>query len=205
MPRDYAHRPRRTRNAPTTRTRFHWSSFAIGLALGIVTTVAGAMLPELLAGGSTAGTAESATTDDALVAAETAAAAPTKPESETRYEFYERLPRVHVETDTAAYGGPIEPTATAAAAQGAQTRTSPTEYVLQAGSFRNLEDADRLRGMLAALGLDASTSTVTLAGGATRHRVLVGPFDSEPAVHRALTQLREKDIDALLMARKTAG
>lgn len=188
MAHDYAHRPQRTRTAAVPAGRFHWVSFVAGVGLGIAVTVAGAMLPGWLAKERVA---------VPVTAASPADVQPTKGDATTRYEFYERLPRVRVGTDTTPYGGGASTPAPA----DALPQESP-EFVLQAGSFRNREDADRLRVSLEEVGFNAITTAVTLGGGTTRHRVLVGPFDSEPEVHRALTQLRERDIDALLMARK---
>ena len=114
--------------------------------------------------------------------------------AETQFEFYDELPRDRVATDPEAYGR-ITPT----------DAPGSIEYLVQAGSFEQAADADRLRASLLLLGLDASTRTVTLERGATWHRVLVGPFDSERDTRRVMTRLREQRIEPLLLKRPPLG
>ena len=88
------------------------------------------------------------------------------------------------------------------------TRASrePVEYLLQAGSFANRDDAERLRATVLLTGLTATTAQATLPSGAETHRVMVGPFAREQDVQRAMTKLREQHIDPLLLTRpKGAG
>ncbi len=114
----------------------------------------------------------------------------------TRFEFFERLPNEKISSRPE----PTETKTTPPVAEG------PHEFLLQAGSFTNKEDADRLRATLAQAGWNTETATVTLSSGATRHRVIVGPFTSSQEMQRAITQLRKQDVDALVLARKpTAG
>jgi len=52
------------------------------------------------------------------------------------------------------------------------------KYVLQAGSFRQFAEADKLKANLALLGVDAEIQTVTINKTDTWHRVRIGPFTS---------------------------
>ena len=158
------------------QSAFHWGSFGAGIALGIAFTLAGALLPEWW--GSLAPT---------VVAKPVAGeAAPV-----TRFEFFEKLPNEKISPRP-------EPTE----ATSPPVADGPREFLLQAGSFTNKEDADRLRATLAQSGWNTETATVTLSSGATRHRVIVGPFSSSQETQRAITQLRKQDVDALVLARK---
>lgn len=60
-------------------------------------------------------------------------------------------------------------------------------YIIQAGSFQRMQDADRRKAELAFLGLEASIKTATVKG-ATYYRVEMGPFsDSQNSkVQRSL-------------------
>ncbi len=166
-----------SRNRPRDRqSAFHWGSFGAGIALGIAFTLAGALLPEWWGSGAT------------TVAAKPVASDPTPV---TRFEFFERLPN----EKSTARAEPAETTAPPATA-------APREFLLQAGSFTNKEDAERLRATLMQSGWNTETATVTLSNGATRHRVIVGPFSSSQDTQRAITQLRKQDVDALVLARK---
>ena len=79
------------------------------------------------------------------------------------------------------------------------------DFLLQAGSFTNASDADKLRATLQSQGLNTATTTVTLSNGVVRHRVIVGPFNTSAETQRALTQLRAQNIEALVLARPAAG
>ena len=71
-------------------------------------------------------------------------------------------------------------------------------YILQAGSFRSKDDADRLRAELILQGMVVFTKEVEQASG-TWHRVLVGPFDSELPMTRARRALAEADIETITL------
>lgn len=71
-------------------------------------------------------------------------------------------------------------------------------YLLQAGAFRNEEDANRRRAQILLLDLDARTLRVTRQG-ATWHRVLVGPFPDRNLVRDAQLRLLEDRIDSIVL------
>ena len=75
-----------------------------------------------------------------------------------------------------------------------------TQYVLQAGSFRAIADADRRRGELALLGLESSIEQMNTDTGSW-HRVYIGPFDSRSAMAKARALTAQSDIDTLLLKR----
>ena len=69
-------------------------------------------------------------------------------------------------------------------------------YILQAGSFRNAEDADSLRARLILLGLDAYVKRGEVRGEFW-HRVLIGPISSNLALNRTQDKLAEESIEAI--------
>ena len=75
-----------------------------------------------------------------------------------------------------------------------------TQYVLQAGSFRAMADADRRRGELALLGLESSIEQMNTESGSW-HRVYIGPFDSRSAMAKARALTAQSNIDTLLLKR----
>ena len=190
MATDFANGPRRTRDVrrdPRARPRqrqsaFHPGSFGAGLALGIAFTLAVALLPEWWRNA-----AAQTTTAPAEAVAE--------PVPVTRFEFFDKLPRDTVATQ--------ERTDTEHLPRA--VNEPPREFLLQAGSFTNDEDAQRLRASLSLLGLNCATAAVTLSSGAVRHRVIVGPFASAAETQRAMTRLRDQNIDALVLARRPAA
>ncbi|MEM1187040.1 MAG: SPOR domain-containing protein [Pseudomonadota bacterium] len=118
-------------------------------------------------------------------AARQTATAPT-PE----YEFYEVLPRqkIDVEVDPAELPTQRSP-------------DSAPRYLLQAGSFRQAEDADRRRAELLLLGLEPRVEETQGQNGRW-YRVIIGPFESRSAMARARSLTAQQDIDTLLMQRK---
>lgn len=76
------------------------------------------------------------------------------------------------------------------------------EYILQVGSFKKMDDADRLRAELILMNLDAQVETVTVRNGQTWHRVLVGPYHSSSNVAKARSVLASNNINPLLLKRK---
>ena len=175
-------RQRRTSRSPARSPLFHGTSFFSGMVVGIGATIVGMLLPEWWEASAVKQPDSGGATAEQVTRAE------------TQFEFYDELPRDRVATDPEAYGR-ITPT----------DAPGSIEYLVQAGSFEQAADADRLRASLLLLGLDASTRTVTLERGATWHRVLVGPFDSERDTRRVMTRLREQRIEPLLLKRPPLG
>lgn len=63
-------------------------------------------------------------------------------------------------------------------------------YYLQAGSYREAEEAERARAAVLLLGLDAFIVTRQDARGATGHRVRIGPFVDPSRLTEAKKRLR---------------
>lgn len=87
--------------------------------------------------------------------------------------------------------------ASAAASAPAQPANN-TRYMLQAASFRDLADAEQLRGRLRNLSLLAQISEVQ-AGGNTWHRVQVGPYEDTRELNRAQDLMTTQGIEPLLI------
>ena len=75
-------------------------------------------------------------------------------------------------------------------------RIESFSYLLQAGSFRNPNDADELRGQLIPLGLDVFLKEIKV-DGTSWHRVMVGPFDTDLTLNRAQDKLAEAEIESI--------
>jgi cell division protein FtsN len=109
----------------------------------------------------------------------------------TRFDFYTLLPEREV----------IVPTEQ-------QETTEPEQqyqYILQAGSFKKADDADRLRAKLIMMGMDVRVDAVKGQGGDTWHRVQVGPFTSRSKLSKARSSLIHEGIETLLLKRKLEG
>lgn len=116
---------------------------------------------------------------------EPTAAKPPQP----RFDFYEILKDQEIEVP--------DRSAEIIAAQ-----PENVEYFLQAGSFRNGADADKLRAELLLLNLKATIEPATNAQGQVWHRVIVGPFTSRSRVAKARSILASNQLSPLLLKRK---
>lgn len=126
-----------------------------------------------------------------------------------RFEFYRLLNEQEVEV--AEEQAPEEngtqalPEADPAPEPSADSDPAPADsgedkrYLLQAGSFRQAEDADALKAKLALLGIQARIQAVELPGGETWHRVRVGPFSDLQQVNGVRAQMADQKIESILL------
>lgn len=100
--------------------------------------------------------------------------------------FYEVLPEQKVKVN-------VTPTA--------EPKTLPYNSVLQAGSFRNKNEAEQQRAEVLLLGLPATVETGTNSSGTTWHRVIVGPFSSRSQLNNARNTLANNNMPSLTLKR----
>jgi len=70
------------------------------------------------------------------------------------------------------------------------------QYLLQVGSFQNLNDAEKLKANLAFLGIKADVQNVTV-NGQSWHRVRCGPYVSKQQLYKAQSMLKQNDIHSI--------
>ena len=108
--------------------------------------------------------------------------------ADRRFTFYDILPNFEVVTpDTTPE---VEPDAAPQAVQ------EPGVYVLQAGSFSTVRDADRRRAELALHGIESHIQRVKV-NDRNYHRVYVGPTDDLDELNMLRSRLRAAQIDVL--------
>lgn len=112
--------------------------------------------------------------------------APPKP----RFDFYTMLSEESLEDEPQ----PSEP------ARPAANAAPRAYYLLQAGSFRQREDADRRRAELLLLGLEPAIEESKGENGRW-FRVYLGPFDSRSKMSKARSLTAAQNIDTLLLKR----
>ena len=86
--------------------------------------------------------------------------------------------------------------------QSAGNTAAKETYFLQAGSFSNADDADKLKAKLAMLGIEASVQIVTIPDKGVWHRVHVGPYKGREEMSSALAVLRQNGVSATPMLAK---
>lgn len=116
---------------------------------------------------------------------------PPAEEKKPQFDFYQMLPNFEVvvpeqdqEVQRSGEVGKVD---------------KPGTYVLQAGSFRNAADADKLRATLALAGIESSVQTVTIDRDQTWHRVRIGPFENLDRLNAARDRLARNNIQALVI------
>ncbi len=113
---------------------------------------------------------------------------PVIEEEEARFTFYDMLPNFEVIIP--------EEEPDVAQDQAIQVVEEPGLYVLQAGSFGAVADADRRRAQLALLGIESVVQRVAI-DDKTYHRVRIGPLNDLDRLNLVRSQLRQADIDVL--------
>lgn len=114
------------------------------------------------------------------------------PEPEIDISFFQVLPGQEVKTGVEGDGS-VGPAPTA--------DLGPQEYIVQAASFPRLAEADVLRAQLLLEGMEVAIASTPQEGGGLRHRVLVGPFDNQADAQETRSALREREIQATILAR----
>ncbi len=72
-----------------------------------------------------------------------------------------------------------------------KTQTPSLSYIIQAGSFHRLQQAEELKAQLAFSGFEASIQTFKMGAKDTRYRVLIGPFASKDQAYSQQHQLEQ--------------
>lgn len=112
-----------------------------------------------------------------------------------RFEFYKVL------TDKQDATVPAKPADKPQPAKAAESKPAAANelYFLQAGSFSNADDAEKLKARLALLGIEASTQTATIPDKGVWHRVRMGPYKNTDEMNRARNLLKQNGVDATPM------
>jgi cell division protein FtsN len=118
-----------------------------------------------------------------------AAGGPVKPAE--KYDFYQMLPNFEVVV-------PEKDKDVKRDLPAAARIDRPGVYVLQAGSYRNEADANRVRSQLALQGIDAKVQRVAVDADVW-HRVRIGPIGNLDELNKLRRQLQAADVDALVI------
>jgi cell division protein FtsN len=184
MPRDYKARPKTTGGFPG------WLGLACGLGLGLA--VAGIVyLKDHRSDAPIARAAKTAKRfhgnepPDAEAGDSGAAEDPAK-----SYDFYDMLPKFEMVVPEKEKD--VRPDTKAV------PETRRGTYVLQAGSYKNFADADRIRAQLALQGVESKVQKVSVDND-TWHRIRIGPISKLDELNRLRQVLRKADVDVLVI------
>jgi len=164
-----------------------WAGLVCGLALGLA--VAGVVylkdhrLDALVA--SSGKVAKKKSRANEPPEADSSAEEPAK-----SYDFYDQLPKFEVvvpEKDK-----DVRPDIKSV------PETRAGTYVLQAGSYKNFADADRVRAKLALQGIESKVQKVSVDTD-TWNRIRIGPISKLDELNRLRQILRKADVDVLVI------
>jgi len=168
----------------------------IGIVVGAVATAlwhgVNSEQPTTLGGGLRA-LIEASKSRSTVVDPQPGVSVPTKAPPSTTLDFYRVLPNTKIE-----YLPPVEDASDTAPEPG---NTGETEqgvyYFLQAGSYGNFKDADRLKAKLALSGLEAHIQKVSIESEGIYYRVRLGPFINLGKLAKTHSQLSKQGINAM--------
>lgn len=123
-----------------------------------------------------------------IVVPQPAATEPTEQSAQPQFEFYKVLPDKSEGTTT--------PKLTPVAKPQPKPPVDATPYLVQAGSFQSIADAEKLKARLALNGFEASIVSVNIPEKGLWHRVRLGPFAGLSAANTTIASLKTNGIDA---------
>jgi cell division protein FtsN len=168
------------------------AGFVCGLALGLAVALAVYLFDRRTEARLAAQqTAAPMIRDEAQAQAKPAPASQEQAETQ-EFDFYEMLPKYEVVIPEQDARGGAAPAVVAGPVE------KPGAYILQAGSFRNHKDADRVRALIAMQGVESKIQKVTIDKD-TWHRVRVGPITNLQRLEDTRSKLRQAQIDALVI------
>ncbi|MDD2699881.1 MAG: SPOR domain-containing protein [Sideroxydans sp.] len=115
-------------------------------------------------------------------------AEPAEQAAQPQFEFYKVLPDKSE--------GATAPKLSPAAKPQPKAPVDATPYLVQAGSFQNVDDAEKLKARLALSGFEASIVSVNIPEKGLWHRVRLGPFAGLAAANATITSLKANGISA---------
>lgn len=113
-----------------------------------------------------------------------------------RFEFY----KVLTDKQDAAVAAPADkPRITPPPLVDSRPIAAGEPHFLQAGSFSNPNDAEKLKARLALLGLESSIQTATIPDRGVWYRVRLGPYKDMDELSRIRASLKQNGVDATPM------
>lgn len=118
--------------------------------------------------------------------------------SKPRFDFYTILPELEVTVPDEELQSAIKKHTA-----NSESKKLSSPLMLQAGSFRRHEAADKLKATLALQGISARIQTITKSDGDKWHRVQVGPIRDLNILNQTRHQLRKIGIASIVVKQKT--
>lgn len=128
-------------------------------------------------------------------------------EDKARFEFYKELtdkPDGSGKKPAAAKPAPpvvkqppvVQHSAPVAPVKPADNAAAKATYFLQAGSFPNADDAEKVKAKLAFMGMEANVQPATIPDKGVWYRVRLGPYHGADEMNAAMNTLKQNGINA---------
>ncbi len=117
-------------------------------------------------------------------------------ETRPKFDFYTILPELEVAIPEE------ELIKKARSSKKTPSRERDSRYILQAGSFRNPAQADRLKAQLAMQGIVANIQPVKINDSDTWYRVRIGPLHDIATLNRTRRRLQKNNIASMVVKEK---
>ncbi len=164
--------------------------FSAGLLVALVIYVSDHRDQQAAADGAvTAAPTPHRATGHALTAAGAAAAGDAADAAADKYDFYDGLPKFEMVVPEKEHGTRVDAAARV---------ERPGTYFLQAGSYRNVEDANRIQAQLARQNISANVQRVALDADVW-YRIRIGPIKDLDQLNRLRQQLQSAEIVSLVI------
>jgi cell division protein FtsN len=108
-----------------------------------------------------------------------------------------REERINVNVPPADVVQPIDSTIDAPVASVAPVTKSTSTYIMQAGSFKDANDAEKMRTNLASMGIEARIERAKV-GEVVWNRIKIGPYSQMSSVSSVRARLRQNGIDVIV-------
>lgn len=109
-----------------------------------------------------------------------------------RFDFYNILPGI----DEPLTEEPFDQVTQSIPTVTNNASTTSSDYFLQIGSYKNANEAERMKAELALLGMIASIQTTESSDKSTSYRVRIGPYSKIDEVDQMRASLQENGIEA---------
>ncbi len=178
-------------SSKASERRGSWMSFLSGLALGLLVALAVYLWssslppPASLISKWDSSSIDQGEFDDPDFASDTKPVLPRP-----KFDFYKILPEMEV---------PVPEWELSVKDDEGEPSLAPGTYVLQVGSFKQFNHADRAKARLALRGVSARIQRVVINGQDVWFRVHVGPFSEIKDIRAMRVKLIENDMDFILL------
>ncbi len=197
MPRDYA-KSQRKEQKPIPGWVWMLAGLMIGLFVALLVYINDNSSGRLAITETVAKVFQTKKQTEARGVKKATSAPPPKPSgsNKPKFDFYTILPELEVAI-------PEQELISSANSTDTNTSKAIQKYILQAGSFKQFEEADKLKARLALQGIEAHIQKVKINDTDTWHRVRIGPLNNIKSLNQTRRRLRDLGIASIVIRNKS--